>query len=331
MSRLNERPWKVAFVTGCDSAEGIGQAVCRELVTRGVLVYATGLSLEAMALLRDSAPKQIRTMVMDVTRENQVQEVIDKVVAEAGGIDILINNAGIGALAPTVEADLSIARRVHEVNFWGTWAVCKAAGRHMAARRRGVIANIGSMASRGHTPFTTAYNTSKAAVESLTHSLRLELMPYGIAVIYVAPTWCRTAIAANSTMPSDAEWRAGLYGAIQEHVLRETKAINAPDSWPPSRIAARIVDAVFHNRPPVEVYGGGQYLALGFLAAWAPRWLRDWVIWHKSGLGHLARLVSTARNVRATAMALLPPDDDTCTIAAPADAAGTAAAATENF
>ncbi|GIL84383.1 hypothetical protein Vretimale_15976 [Volvox reticuliferus] len=200
----------------------------------------------------------------------------------------------------------------------------------MAARRRGVVVNIGSMASRGHTPFTAAYNTSKAAVESLTHSLRLELMPYGIAVIYAAPTWCRTAIAANSKMPSDAEWRTGLYGAIREHVLRETNAVNAPGAWPPSRIAARIVDAALCNRPPVVVYGGGQYLALGFLAGWVPRWVRDWVIWHRSGLGHLARLLSATTTARTmTTMSSLPPGGATCTNAPPAGAAGSVGGAAE--
>ncbi|GLC46300.1 hypothetical protein PLESTB_000996500 [Pleodorina starrii] len=283
---------RVALVTGCDSAEGIGQALCRELVTRGFLVFATGLSLEAMAPLHDFALEQIRTMVLDVTSEPQVEHVIGQVVAEAGGVDVLINNAGIAALAPSIETDLAVARRVHEVNFWGTWATCKAAGRRMADRRRGVIVNIGSMASRGHPPFTAAYNTSKAAAESLTHALRLELAPYGVAVVYVAPTWCRTAITANASLAGEEEWQAGRYGAIREDVVREASGVYLPCAWPPARIARQIVDAALRNRPPMVVYGGGQHRILGFLAAWMPRWVPDWVIWHKSGLARLARLVA---------------------------------------
>jgi NAD(P)-dependent dehydrogenase (short-subunit alcohol dehydrogenase family) len=70
---------KVALVTGCDSEEGIGQALCRDLAGRGFIVYATGLSLEAMAQLRAYATEQIRTLVMDVTNEGQIQDVINKV------------------------------------------------------------------------------------------------------------------------------------------------------------------------------------------------------------------------------------------------------------
>ncbi len=180
---------------------------------------------------------------------------------------------------------------VRQVNFWGMWAVCKAAGPYMARRRRGVIVNIGSMASRGHPPFAAPYNTSKAAAESLTHSMRLEMAPFGVAVVYVAPTWCRTPIVANGTKPSEEDWRAGHYAPVREFVLREAGRTSRPDAWPPERIAAHIVDAALRRRPPMVVYGGGQYILFGFMAHWLPRWLMDCIFWYKLGLAHLAEIV----------------------------------------
>ncbi|KXZ51224.1 hypothetical protein GPECTOR_13g711 [Gonium pectorale] len=241
-----------------------------------------------MAKLRDSAPEQIRTMVMDVTQEVQVQ----KIGQETGGrLDVVVNNAGIAALGPTAESDLDVVRRVHEVNFLGTWAVCKAAAKLMIPRRSGVIANIGSFASKVHPPFMAAYNSSKVAVESISHSLRLELAPFRIRVVYVAPTWCRTAILSGSHMPTEGDWQAGHYADIREDVLREAGAPQGPDSWPPSRIAKRIVAAALGRNPPMYVFGGGEHLRLRFLLAVFPRRLIDLVLHYRVGLAKLAGLV----------------------------------------
>ncbi|PNH02829.1 Dehydrogenase/reductase SDR family member 7B [Tetrabaena socialis] len=208
-----------------------------------------------------------------------------------------------GALGPTTEANLAVARRVHDINFWGAWACCKAGGAMMIAARRGTVLNIGSMASRVHPPFGAAYSSSKAAVESMTHSLRVELAPFGIKVVYAAPTWCATPTKDNSPMLSAEDWGRGNYGAAMEDVLAQNDP-NQPGAWPPERIAARVVAAALKRRPPRVVFGGGQSRSFRFLVGCFSRGMVDRVLAGRLGLGKVAAGAAAAGAVVAGAVAV---------------------------
>lgn len=266
---------KVALITGCDTEDGIGQAVCHELLQRGYYVYATGVALGNMESLKKSKPESVHTMVMDVTKEEEVQNVVAEVFRQAGRIDLVVNNAGIPGGGPTVEADLAFCHRVFDVNFWGTWAVCKAVGAVMARQRSGTIVNIGSMAGRAHTPFGGVYCSSKAAVESITHSLRVEMKPFGVNVVLVAPAWIKTGIArGDAGLGKRESWEQGLYGGWAYDALRNEVERSIRTGWPVRRIAQRIAKAGTAKRPPRFVYGGGQSKVLGMILR-LPRSLVD--------------------------------------------------------
>lgn len=109
------------------------------------------------------------------------------VLAEAGQIDVLVNNAGVLAKAPVMEAGRRHFQHVMGVNFFGAIELAAAVAPSMVARRCGAIINIGSIASYSFQPFWAAYNASKAALMAATDTLRCELQPFGVRVVYVAP------------------------------------------------------------------------------------------------------------------------------------------------
>ncbi len=146
----------------------------------------------------------------------------------------------------------------------------------MARQRSGTIVNIGSLAGRAHTPFAGVYCSSKAAVESITTSLRMEMKPFGVNVVLVAPAWIKTSIAqGDAGLGTRESWEQGLYGGwAYDTMRREVDARGVDRGWPVRRIAQRIAKAATAKRPPRNVYGGGQHVVLGMILR-LPRSLVD--------------------------------------------------------
>lgn len=102
-------------------------------------------------------------------------------------LDVLVNNAGLLAKAPVIEADMQHYKAVFDVNFFGPLDLIHAVTPVMMQQQSGTIINIGSIASYSSQPFWSAYSASKSALMSLTDALRTELKPFGIKVVYCAP------------------------------------------------------------------------------------------------------------------------------------------------
>ncbi|HVE20534.1 MAG TPA: SDR family oxidoreductase [Acidocella sp.] len=166
------------LITGCSS--GFGLETAQLFLDRGWDVVAT-MRAPRSGLLPDSA--RLRILPLDVTNP----ESIAKAIAEAGTIDVLVNNAGFGAPAPLELTAPETARSLFETNTLGTLAMVQAVLPAVRKRRAGVIINVSSSVTLKPLPLVGVYRASKAAVNAFTESLAVEMEPFGVRVHIVLP------------------------------------------------------------------------------------------------------------------------------------------------
>jgi D-sorbitol dehydrogenase (acceptor) len=177
---------KVAIVTG--GAGGIGAAICRRYAEEGARVVVTDrLGIEARALAAEIGNSSF-AVALDVSSRTSIDELVTKVVADAGGIDILVNNAAVFDLAPILEITEESYDAVFAVNVRGLLFTLQAVARQMMKQGRGgKIINMASQAGRRGEALVGVYCASKAAVISLTQSAGLGLIEHRINVNGIAP------------------------------------------------------------------------------------------------------------------------------------------------
>jgi NAD(P)-dependent dehydrogenase (short-subunit alcohol dehydrogenase family) len=181
------------LITG--GTDGLGKAAALLLARRGYRVFAAGRSPSKRQELEHIAQEErlpLHTLEMDVTDNASVAIGVELVLEKGGGIEVLINNAGLGYLAVVEELRLEDFRRQFEVNLFGVVRVTQAVLPHMRARRKGRILMMSSVAGLVSPPTYGAYSSSKHALEGLSNSLRLELYPFGIDVILIEPGYIIT-------------------------------------------------------------------------------------------------------------------------------------------
>ena len=199
---------QVAIVTG--GSRGIGYAIAHALVAAGVNVTITGRQeghlSEARPRLEGAGPGGIETLRADVRRYAEVEHVVTATVARFGGLDILINNAGVGIFADVAEMSPEQWAEIIETNLTGAFNACHAALPRLRERGGGYIINISSLA--GANPFTggAAYCASKAGLNAFSEALMQEVRYDDIRVSYVMPGSVSTGFAGNDEQKG-ADWK----------------------------------------------------------------------------------------------------------------------------
>jgi NAD(P)-dependent dehydrogenase (short-subunit alcohol dehydrogenase family) len=158
---------KVVLITG--ASEGIGAACAREFRRRGARLSLTARS---EAKLEEAGGADAVITAGDVTDPEVRRRALDRTLERFGGVDILINNAGIGMYAPAWKAPLEEAHALFELTFFAPLAMIQLAVPHMRERGGGMIVNIGSIAGKVPLPWFTLYSATKSALGSLTDGLR---------------------------------------------------------------------------------------------------------------------------------------------------------------
>ncbi|HHX8441464.1 SDR family oxidoreductase [Vibrio antiquarius] len=178
---------KTAIVTG--AAGGIGQAIIAKLREQGAKVLAVDISEQSLQMYASFGSKQLETFVADVTDYQQVEAMVRYAVEQFGSLDIMVNNAGIGAPKPLLEHDpIADFEPISKVNQNGVYYGILAAARQFQAQGTpGVILNTSSVYAQMASEMTFTYNVSKAAVDMMTKCAALELAPLDIRVCAVAP------------------------------------------------------------------------------------------------------------------------------------------------
>ena len=175
------------LISGCSS--GIGAATAAALVEAGHAVYATARRTETLA---DLVALGCHPLALDVTSEDSMIAAVNAVEAEHGQVGTLINNAGFGEYGPIEESDLDRVRTMFETNVFGLARLTQLVLPAMRRSRSGRIVNIGSMGGRITFPVGGFYHATKYAVEAISDALRVEVKPFGIAVILVEPGLIRS-------------------------------------------------------------------------------------------------------------------------------------------
>ncbi len=177
---------KSAVVTG--AARGIGAAIAKAYVAEGARVAIADINIESAAQTAAAIGDAAYAIHLDVTDQNSIDACIESVEQQAGGMDILVNNAALFDLAPIEDVDRASYDKLFSVNVAGTLFMMQAAARSMiAANRHGKIINMASQAGRRGEALVTVYCATKAAVISLTQSAGLRLIKHGINVNAIAP------------------------------------------------------------------------------------------------------------------------------------------------
>jgi NAD(P)-dependent dehydrogenase (short-subunit alcohol dehydrogenase family) len=179
---------KVILITGASS--GLGKALAQELSHQGHTVFGTSRSPEGNQ-------GDIRMIAMDVQQEASVASGVEQVLAEAGRLDVVVNNAGIGIAGPLEDCSMEEVERVMNTNVLGVIRVCKVALPIMRAQGQGQIFTISSIGAKVGLPYRSVYCASKAAVDLITESLRLEMRGLGIQITGIHAGDIRTNINAN--------------------------------------------------------------------------------------------------------------------------------------
>ena len=232
------------LITG--TSRGIGRAIGEELFARGYEIIATARRPESL-----SQTAYHTRLQLDVTDDASVA----RATTEAGPIDILINNAGVGAGGPTEHVPIEEVIRQFDTNFFGAARMIKAVLPQMRSRHAGTIVNLSSLSSRVPWPFGGYYAASKAALEALSEALRLEVASFGIRVILVEPGIVDTEFGE----------RFSSYGAASSDYkdLSSAWATQFESSHEgPRAVAVAIANALEEERFPLRVVVGEDAIKL---------------------------------------------------------------------
>ena len=242
------------LITGCST--GFGLETARLFLDRGWTVVATMRDPQANKL----APSpNLRVLPLDVTDEASIANAL----AEAGTIDVLVNNAGIGWVNALEGTSTEVIRRLFETNTFGTMAMARAVLPSMRERGSGTIINVTSSVTLKPLPLFTAYTASKAAVNAMTAVLAGEVAQFGIRAITVMPGQSpETAFADNVAGKIQEEGGfAAPYMAMVEQVLAQHAQLDPNEMTRPLDVAEAIWKAATDPQCPSEIPAGADAIA----------------------------------------------------------------------
>ena len=201
---------KTILITGCSS--GFGLEIARYFLDRDWNVVATMRSPREDLL---PASPSLRILPLDVTDEASIRAV----VAQAGPVDVLVNNAGIGSLAAVEAQSMAQVREIFETNTLGSIAMCQAFIPQMRERAQGVVINVTSSVTLRSLPLLAVYTASKAAVNAFTESMALELASVGVQARLVLPGRAPSTRFAENARPRMEGAIPDAYGALAAQVF----------------------------------------------------------------------------------------------------------------
>lgn len=248
------------LITG--AASGLGHSLAEEVLNRGENVVLTSRRLEPMNDLAAKYPDSSLVLSLDVTNPDQRAEVVTRAEQQFGGIDVLVNNAGIDFVGAIEEQDEDDYRAVFEVNFFAPVALTRLVLPGMRERGRGTIVNISSMDGLAALPANGLYSASKFALEGLTEALWQEIEPLGLRAIVIQPGSFRTGIEQRTLLSGEAiDAYAATAGAFRQMMGSLT-----PEMFPgdPDRAAKAVYEVVTSDNPPHWVpLGSDAYRRIG--------------------------------------------------------------------
>jgi NAD(P)-dependent dehydrogenase (short-subunit alcohol dehydrogenase family) len=268
----------VVLITGCSS--GIGRALADAFHGAGYRVWASARKTEDLATLEAAGFTAVQ---LDVNDGAALGQLATRLQQEAGGLDVLINNAGYGAMGPLLDGGVEALRRQFETNVFALVGVTRALF-PLLRQSRGLVVNIGSVSGILATPFAGAYCASKAAVHALSDALRLELAPFSIELMEVQPGAIASSFAANASREAEQLIAEGSpWWPVRAGIRARAKA-SQDNPTPAGRFAGDLLAAVQRRKRPSLLRLGNGSRALPLLAALLPRSLLALLLRRRFGL-----------------------------------------------
>ncbi|MEP6809561.1 MAG: SDR family NAD(P)-dependent oxidoreductase [Chthoniobacterales bacterium] len=258
---------KKIFLTGASS--GIGLAMVEALLADGHEVWGTSRDRSRLA-----ARSHFHPVELDVTQSMSIDEAWKAALAEAGGFDVVINNAGSGHFHAAEFLPREVLLAQFELLVFGTIHLSQLALQSMRAQNRGLLINLTSLASRLPVPFTAAYNAAKAAIASFTMTMQLELGDSAVRIVDLQAADISTdfnaSVVRDAAPAPDLEQRMQRAWQVVDHNMK-----NAPG---PELVARRVVRLLHEKNPPPRLTVGDTFQAIiaPMIFALLPPRLRIW-------------------------------------------------------
>ena len=242
---------KVVLITG--TAHGIGKSTAQYLIEKGHIVYGGDILVEENLYLNDIGGV---ALVMDVTKQDHVDNAINQVIAEQGRIDVLVNNAGIAVGSAIEDVSMEDALYQFEVNLFGIGRTVKATLPHMRAQGSGTIINISSVLGKAYNPLYGWYVSSKHALEGWSDVLRLEVEQFGIDVVIIEPGLIKTNIGNYSARYFEKYSKNSVYADFYNSDDSEESSF---DDYSDPIVIAKVIDKAINATNPKTRYSAGAY------------------------------------------------------------------------
>jgi short-subunit dehydrogenase len=255
-SDMKEINNKVIWLTGASS--GIGEALAYELAVKGARLILSARRKEELERVKGNCPSDaqtgIRILPLDLSQPETLKLSTDAAIQLFGHVDILINNGGISQRSKVAVTQLSVDRRIMEVNFFGAVALTKYLLPHFIARKQGHYVNVTSITGKFGTPYRSAYAASKHALHGFFDAVRAEHFRDNIHVTMICPGFIRTPITL-SALTADG---------TPLNKMDEAQYKGRPADW----CAKKIVRAIVAQKE--EVYIGGIEVLMVYMKRFFP-------------------------------------------------------------
>jgi len=221
---------KTVIITGASS--GIGRALAFEMAARKAKLVLVARNREKLAAVESeikAGGTEVLALTADVSNEDDCHRLTDEAVKNFGGIDVLINNAGLSMRALFLDTDLQVIRRLMDVNFWGTVYCTKFALPHLLASK-GSVVGVSSIAGYKGLPGRTGYSASKFAMHGFLETLRIENLKTGLHVLIACPGFTasnirNTALNGKGNMQGESPREEDKMMSAEEVAVHIVKAI----------------------------------------------------------------------------------------------------------
>jgi len=242
---------QVWLITG--SSRGLGRAFAEATLAAGCQVAATARKVEDLAELKNKYGDLVFPLVLDVTNETQAHQAVQATIRTFGKLDVLVNNAGYGNVAPVEDTTLEEFRTQIETNLFGVIILTKAVLPYFRERGSGHIIQVTSIAGRIGPIGRAPYAAAKWGVEGFSETLAKEVGPLGVKITIIEPGGFRTDFAGAST-----ELREGRpeYDATVGKTARFQRDFNGKQPGDPARAAAALLRLASAEEPPLRIVLG---------------------------------------------------------------------------
>ena len=257
---------KLVIVTG--ASYGIGRACAEKFAQEGANLVLAARSADKLSEVAENIARygvQVLPVVTDVTREEDCKNLVEKALIKFGKIDVLVNNAGISMRASFSDLDISVLKKVMDVNFWGT-VYCTRYAITSLLENKGSLVGVSSIAGYKGLPGRTGYSSSKFAMHGFLEALRIENIKKGLHVLIACPGFTASNIR-NTALAAD--------GSSQGETPRDEQKMMQPEE-----VAMHIVSAVKYRKDRLTLTFTGKLTVL--LNKFFPKWVDKLVYNHMS-------------------------------------------------